>query len=101
MSCLLWPEARAFSPQIFQELLYDKLSELIHTCDRLIAWRINLTMYYMKDLKAERVPVTPIPSHGTNIALDYIVCVEQSLGCVPCPHSPVFTIHTRAYTRLS
>ena len=27
----------------------DKRTKLIHQCDRLVAWRINLTCYYVKN----------------------------------------------------
>jgi hypothetical protein len=39
----------------------DKRMKIIHACDRLFAARINLTCYYVKNSKAESVPVTIIP----------------------------------------
>jgi|RhiMetdeSRZDD1v2_1073273.scaffolds.fasta_scaffold891632_2 hypothetical protein len=36
----------------------DKRMKIIHTCDKLFAARINLTMYYVKNSKVENVPVT-------------------------------------------
>jgi hypothetical protein len=35
----------------------DKRVNLIHSCDRLIAWRINLTMYYVKNQETQM----PVP----------------------------------------
>jgi len=34
----------------------DKRTQLIHQCDSLVAWRINLTMYYVKDKAQSTVP---------------------------------------------
>jgi len=36
----------------------DKRTKLIHQCDRLVAWRINLTCYYVKNSKVDNVQVT-------------------------------------------
>ena len=35
----------------------DKRTKLIHQCDRLVAWRINLTCYYVKN--QEQPAVSP------------------------------------------
>ena len=40
----------------------DKRTQIIHQCDRLVAWRINLTMYDVKEPKAESLPVTSLLS---------------------------------------
>jgi hypothetical protein len=40
----------------------DKRLKIIHACDRLFAARINLTCYYVKEPKAESLPVTQLLS---------------------------------------
>ena len=57
---MLWQAIPLLPPEVdkLEAPPEDKRMRIIHSCDRLFAARINLTVYYVKNSKVERVPVT-------------------------------------------